>query len=61
MPKKTDDTLYLEDLPIGSVFSLKEKVFKSIELRRTRYLCEEIRTRRRYLVNKMAEVTLVKF
>ena len=60
MPKKTDDTLYLEDLPIGSVFSLKEKIFKSIELRRTRYLCEEIRTRRRYLVNKMAEVTLVK-
>ena len=49
----------LDDLPIGSTFSLKskpDKVFMRIEKRRTRYLCNDTQTGRQYLISGSAEV-----
>lgn len=49
----------LDDLPAGSVFLLKShrsRTFRSLEKRRTRWLCEDLATGRRYTVSALAEV-----
>lgn len=56
-----DDTthLTLADLPIGSAFRLKskpERLFVNLEKRRTRHLCSEQNSTRRYLISGTAEV-----
>ena len=47
----------LESIPKNSVFDLKGKKFLKGELRRNRYLCEEISSKRNYLVHALSEVT----
>lgn len=59
LPENKEQYLILSELPLGTRFRLKtkpERVFKSIEKRRTRYLCEDVHTTLRYLVNGSAEV-----
>lgn len=57
-PQTTEKT-YLHQLTIGTIFELNTKRFILGELRRTRYLCEEVRTKKQYLVSANAAVTLV--
>lgn len=47
----------VSDLPEGSIFKLQGKYFKKGKLRRTRVVCEELKTRRQYLVPVDALVT----
>lgn len=53
-------TLLLEQLQNGAIFRLGKKVFKRGVLRRTRFLCEELSTGKKYLVSKLAEVEPLK-
>ncbi len=48
--------LHLEDLAENEDFILNGKFFKKGKLRRKRYLCTELRTRKQYLVSAIAEV-----
>lgn len=49
---------YLFQLPEGQIFTLGNRSFKKGPLRRTRYLCEETKTRKKYLVSKMTPIKL---
>jgi len=46
----------LGDLEIGDVFKINNRVFKKEETKRTRVLCQEVKSRRKYLIPKIAEV-----
>ncbi|MEQ8324806.1 MAG: SprT-like domain-containing protein [Vicingaceae bacterium] len=48
----------LEELQYQDLFSLNNgKVFRKLEKRRSRILCAEVGSKRKYLIHKMAEVT----
>jgi SprT protein len=46
----------LADLKTGETFRLNQRIFRKGEKRRTRVLCEEIASRKKYLISVMAEV-----
>lgn len=46
----------LHTLAKGDLFKLGKKTFKKETLRRTRYVCEEVNTGRKYLISKSAQV-----
>ncbi len=48
---------FLADLPSGQDFLLKGRRFTKKETRRTRVLCEEVATGRKFLVSTLAKVT----
>jgi len=48
-PKWSSATL-LSEIPEGSLFGLRGKWFKKGSLQRTRYVCVEVKTRRKFLV-----------
>ena len=50
----------LEHLPKNAIFALNSKQFKKGELRRKRFLCEDLNNGRSYLVNALAKVTIIK-
>lgn len=54
----TENYKLLESLPIGTQFLLQNKVFYKGELRRKRFLCTEIETKRNYLVSGIAKVKI---
>jgi predicted SprT family Zn-dependent metalloprotease len=54
----TESFLLLESLPHGTQFLLQNKVFYKGELRRKRFLCTEIQTKRNYLVSGIAKVKI---
>jgi SprT protein len=54
-PRAVKTTL-LSDLPEGSVFDLHGRWFKKGKLKRTRVLCQEIKSKRQYLVPADAPV-----
>lgn len=56
--KRPDHLLTLEELPTNSVFELQGKQFRKGETRRTRIMCEEIVSRKKYLIHSLATVTL---
>ncbi len=56
---QTEEKTYLHQLSLGTIFELNTKKFKLGELRRTRYLCEEVRTKKQYLVSANAEVVKI--
>jgi hypothetical protein len=41
---------YLADIPEGSIFGIRGRWFKKGETKRTRVLCQEIRSKRKYFV-----------
>jgi hypothetical protein len=56
-----EEGIYLELLPAGALFSIPSgKIFRKGERRRTRYLCIDIQTRRRYLFSPLSKVRLAK-
>ena len=48
--------VFLEEIAFGRLFTLNKKTFKKGKLRRTRYLCSELRTGKAYLIHALAEV-----
>lgn len=51
------NTIYLNELPLGAIFSVNNKrKFIKGEKRRTRFLCTEVNTKKQYLVHGIAEV-----
>jgi hypothetical protein len=53
------EELFLSDLTPGNSFLLSGRKFKKGETRRTRILCEEIGTGKKYLVSRLAKVKLL--
>lgn len=54
-----DELTILEQLPESTIFTIQGKRFKKGKLRRSRFICEEITTKRSYLINALAEVELI--
>jgi hypothetical protein len=51
------ETLFLADLAPQTHFELAGRKFKKGETRRTRILCEELGTGKKYLVSRLARVS----
>lgn len=54
--EQKDNLVTLESLSKNSIFALNNKVFRRLELRRTRFMCEDVNTKKKYLVNALAQV-----
>lgn len=54
--RENDSLEFLSDLKPGISFELSGRVFKKGETRRTRVLCEEIRTGKKFLIAQLAKV-----
>lgn len=54
--KNVSEVTVLGQLQIGDVFLLEKRQFKKLDNRRTKVLCEEISSKKRYLIAKIAEV-----
>lgn len=50
------ENLYLEELSEGAMFSLDGRVYTKIKKRRTRSLCRESKTGRKFLISEIAQV-----
>jgi len=60
--KKYDENLdknYIFELEHGSIFTFNNKTFKKGSIRRTRFECIELHSKRTYLFNQNAEVDLI--
>jgi SprT protein len=57
--KNADQYTALSDIPEGSIFNFQGRYFKKGILKRTRVLCHELKTKRRYLVPAEVLVTNV--
>lgn len=54
------DFVILSDIPEGTKFTLNNKrIFVKGKKQRTRYFCEEVNTKKKYLVNGVADVIIV--
>lgn len=53
------DALLLKELQIGQAFTFNKRDFVKIEKKRTRAVCEEIASKRKYLISEIAEVKLI--
>ncbi|HNP17914.1 MAG TPA: SprT-like domain-containing protein [Fulvivirga sp.] len=51
-----EDSTFLADLEVGQMFKLGSRTFKKENLRRTRFVCQEVSTGRKYLISKTAVV-----
>jgi hypothetical protein len=51
-----DQPIHLEDIGNNELFEFRTRVFKRGILKRTRYLCQEVNTKKQYLINRLAEV-----
>ncbi|MDG1427303.1 MAG: SprT-like domain-containing protein [Crocinitomicaceae bacterium] len=51
-----DELTTLETLEKNSIFALNGRIFKKGLLRRTRFLCTEVKTKKQYLINALAHV-----
>lgn len=51
-----EDELTLEELPKNATFALQGRHFRKGELRRTRFLCEELSSRRNFLIHALVTV-----
>ncbi len=54
--EQLDDIYLLENIPYKTKFILNGKTFIKGELRRKRFICEEVSTKKKYLVYAIAEV-----
>jgi len=53
------DKSFIFEIPFGSDFVFKNRIFRQGNKRRTRYECQEIKSKKTYLFNQNAEVELV--
>ena len=56
--ENSDSTIYLEKLPLKTVFVFQGNLYEKGARVRTRYTCKEVRTGRIYLFNPLAEVEM---
>lgn len=49
----------LENIPKNATFVLNDKMYVKKEIRRKRYICEEVSSNKIYLIHALAEVTLI--
>lgn len=49
----------LEQIPFNSTFVLAGKIYRKGNLRRTRYLCQELKSGKQFLVHSLANVQLI--
>jgi hypothetical protein len=54
--KQKEGSVLLERLPKNSTFALNGRHFVKGPLRRKRYVCQEVRSNKSYLVSALAEV-----
>ena len=54
--KRDKGQLYLSDIAVGAVFSIRNRLFEKLEAKRTRAVCLELQTNRKYLIPLVAEV-----
>jgi hypothetical protein len=59
LQKDLETNSFLSDLQLGITFELEGRVFKKGETRRTRVLCEEIKTEKKYLITHLAKVKVI--
>lgn len=55
-----EDELFLEKLPNNAKFVLNNRTYLKKELRRTRFLCEDLKSNKQYLIHKLAKVERIK-
>lgn len=48
----------LSDLQIGDIFQFKGSIYRIIRKNRTRFLCEDMDARKRYLIHSLAEIEI---
>lgn len=53
----SDGSRTLEELPKNATFTIQGRLFRKGDLRRTRYLCEELSSKRRFLIHALATVS----
>jgi hypothetical protein len=51
--------IHLEDIEEGQTFAFKNRIFKKLEVKRTRAVCLEINSKRKYTIPLLAEITPV--
>ena len=56
---RNDNLTRLEELPKNSIFALNGRTFQKGILRRTRYMCTEVHSKRQFLVSALAHVELL--
>lgn len=56
---RNDNLLTLEKLPKNCTFALNGRTFEKGILRRTRFLCTDVNSKRQYLVSALAHVELI--
>lgn len=54
-----DDLLPLSKLAVGSLFQFNDRIYRKLEKRRTRSVCEETTSKRKYLIAEIARVKLI--
>jgi len=55
-----EGTVLLNQIEVGQHFSFNKKVFVKVEKKRTRSICIEEKTKKKYLIAEIAEVRVVK-
>ena len=55
-----EDKVFLKGINVGQLFSFGTGNFIKLEKKRTRSVCEQVETKRKYLISEMAEVTPIK-
>jgi SprT protein len=56
---KNSNYLNLNNIKIGEKFKLKNKTFIKLQKKNTKYLCEDITTRKKYLVHQLAQIQTI--
>jgi SprT protein len=56
---QADEGQHLSDVAVGVVFKFKDKLYRKIEVRRTRIICEELNSRNRFLISGAAHVKVL--
>ena len=51
--------LLLQDIPVGQLFVFNGKQFIKLEKKRTRSVCKEVKTKRKYSISELADVQLI--
>ena len=54
--KQNESFVFIEDIEKNAHFMLQGKEFIKGELRRKRFLCEDVSTKKKYLIHTLAEV-----
>ena len=54
--KKNPEVIYLEDVKDGESFIFRSNQYLKISLKRSRYLCTEYKTKKRFLIHRLAQV-----